>query len=306
MTKELSPAGEIEMYASATAALLDTAKKSPDARAAGAELAKALKTVGEFANTLLLPLAAANYGARKFRDYMTSKFANELAGHLAGTPSESVIPPRAVVAGPVLDALVYAHEEGELRHLYLALLARAMDARQSTDAHPAFVDVLKQIDSAEVELLRAVLCSDGIVPIVAIRARGERGVVDVYSDVLDWRSDGKPRSGKELLAYVRNWTRLGLVKVDYTEHLTLPGSYAWIAQRPEYVGAVNAYREMNAASSDDPKVVVAMRGVLEITSWGEAFASAVNIRAEDGGPMAELGAWIMADFDEANDKVVYG
>lgn len=308
MASEKSPADEVEKYSSATAALLNAANRSPDARAAGAEFAKALQTVGEFANTLLLPLAAANYGALKFRKYMTEKFAGELTTHLMGTPSRHVVPPRAVVAGPVLDALVYAHEEEDVRKLYLALLARAMDDREPSVAHPAFVDVLKQIDSAEVGLLRAVLCSGDSLPIVAIHeASPDGGSRVLISDIIDWRVKGVPTGDRKTFAYIQNWSRLGLIKVGYDSWLANPHAYSWVAQRPEYLGAVQTHADQHVENEASQKrtTIQVRRGLLRVTSWGEAFATAVGIETGDGGPIAELGDWTAPEVSPDSLEVVW-
>ncbi|MEX0160638.1 MULTISPECIES: DUF4393 domain-containing protein [unclassified Microbacterium] len=283
----LDPADQVQKYASATAEILAVVKESPDARAAGGELAKALHTVAKFANNLLLPLAAANWGVEKFRNYMSTKFQPELAKHVSAIPEEHLIAPRAVVAGPIMDALVYAHEDDELRQLYLSLLARAMDGRSPEVAHPAFVEVLKQIDTTEVGFLRAVIAGDDPSwPIVELVQPGaSEGTHNlVVTDLMDWLVEGVPTATPQARAYLRNWSRLGLVEINYLSALARPGAYSWIVRRPEYL-----LTEVTGGLS-------VSKGIVRRTAWGEAFVDAVGINdVSRSGPVAEIGDWTTMD-----------
>jgi len=288
-----NPADQVQKYASATAEILAVVKESPEARAAGGEVAKALHTVAKFANNLLLPLAAANWGVEKFRDYINTKFQPELARHVSAIPEEHLIAPRAVVAGPIMDALVYAHEDQELRELYLALLARAMDGRSPEVAHPAFVEVLKQIDTVEVGFLRAAIAGDDpswpIVELIREQTPTSHGVVE--TDLMDWCADGAPKVTPQAGAYLRNWSRLGLIEIDYLSALAKPGAYSWIVHRPEYLGAPGTGK------------LSVSRGLVRRTAWGKAFVDAVGIEpGTQSGPIAEIGDWTnMNDGPEISD-----
>ncbi|MFB7251729.1 DUF4393 domain-containing protein [Microbacterium sp. NPDC056234] len=263
-------------------------KESPDAREAGVYAAKSLKIITQTVHTVLLPLAAANYGATRFADYMKRRFEGELAERLDVVPDEDIISPRAVVAGPVLDALVYAHDETELRRLYLSLLASAMDSRSSLGAHPAFVDVLRQLDATEVVFLRGVFADkEYIAPIarVKIKAESGEGASEEATHILDWRDDdGKALVPDRIATYVDNWIRLGLVEVMYDAYLTAAGVYGWVNTRPEY-------QEVQARA-ERPEAIEFDKGVIRATNFGRQFAQAVRI---DDAPAesvrAGMGDW---------------
>ncbi len=269
------------------------AKESPEAREAGQYAAKSLAIIMRTVHTVLLPIAAANYGAERFAAYMRERFAPELAEALADVPEENIQAPRPTIAGPVLDSLVYAHEDDDVRRLYLALLATAMDKGASGKEHPAFVEVLRQIDVAELPFVRAILQgashrAASTWPIARIEAESHTGLMPMVEDLLDWRKDGKPVGYEMAAAYVSNWVRLGLVTVTYPEELLVKGGYAWVTDRPEYRGL--AFLESKSDTDADgywTRRVVA--GALRLTDWGIAFAKAVKIDdAPTGSPIVEL------------------
>jgi hypothetical protein len=60
------------------------------------------------------------------------------------------------VAGPTIEALRFAADEPTLRELYASLLATSMTSSSRNKAHPAFVDIIKQLDVVDVHILNAV------------------------------------------------------------------------------------------------------------------------------------------------------
>lgn len=291
------------MAGNAFGELVKLGKESPEARDAGAYAAKSAKIIMQTVHTVLLPLAAANYGAQKFADYMRTKFGPELEERLGSVPEENIIEPRAVLAGPALDALVYAHEDDDLRRLYLSLLASAMDSRVADDAHPAFIELLRQIDSDEIAYLRSVfLGAAGVTPIARLRltSKDGSGSTDVATHVLDWRNEGGAFVPPRSATYVDNWVRLGLVEVMYGTHLTAPGAYDWVAERPEY-----ALQETRIAAfpEEHARDLEPQHGVLRITSLGTAFARAVRIHdAPVDAVRRDLGDWTAQVAERQREK----
>lgn len=283
---------DIATATSALGEVVKLGKESPDARAAGVYAAKSLRIIAQTVHTVLLPLAAANYGAQRFAEYMKERFGPELQERLSDVPEGELTVPKTVVAGPVLDSLVYAHDDEELRRLYLSLLSSSMDARVSANAHPAFVDVLRQVDSDEVGYLRAVLGHGGeeVWPIVKLDLNevGDTSGLNVARHVLDWRENGDAVALGMAAAYVDNWIRLGLVEVTYDSYLVAEGVYEWANERPEFVE-----RAANAkAQYGDRREVIVGNGILRVTSWGRVFAKAVRIwDAPEGIVTRQLGDW---------------
>lgn len=106
--------------------------------------------VGFFNNVVLYPVKMANITFR----YKLEAFNDDMAKKIQNIPPENLQEPPVMVAGPALEALRYAYDEEELREMYENLLSSAMDNRVSSEAHPSFVDTIKQLSPLDAIVLR--------------------------------------------------------------------------------------------------------------------------------------------------------
>jgi len=277
--------------------ILRIASESPDAREAGATAGKSLKIISDTIHTVLLPLAVVNYGVQKFQTYVSQRFAPELQSALAGTPAENITEPSPMIAGPTLSALVYAHEENDIRELFIQLLASSMDRDRKRAAHPAFVEIIKGLDPGEVAILRSVL-RIGELPVVELYTGPPSGSYRLLErDVTPLLNDQKTAPEEEPLmgAYLHNWERLGLIEIDYVRSFSDKSQYDYVESRPEYQRALARLpaelREMEEKRGDGSSVLFDQdaflnskpyieKGVINVTPWGKQFASAVGVTSE--------------------------
>lgn len=254
--------------------ILKAAGDNPAVKEAGTNLGQTALTITKTINNALLPLAAVNFAFDKARQYFAARFQEELSAKAATIPAEELIEPKASIAGPALQGLAFTHEEPNLKEMYLSLLATAMDGRVAADAHPAFVEIIKQLSSDEARLLQDVLRTDGALPIIEIRVTksGEQGwqVFERHLMNLTNRATKDPIENKRHAAMVNNWVRLGLAEVDYSIHIMGDGAYEWVEKRPEYL-RVKAQHENETA-----KVSFAA-GIIGRTALGIQFGRAVGL-----------------------------
>lgn len=258
--------------ATALGGLVKDAGDSAEGKRAAANLGKAVVTLTEAVNNCLLPIAAVNYAFTRARDYFATCFKNDIAEATADIPSESLIEPKASVAGPALQGLAFSHDEPQLKELYLQLLATAMDDRHSKTAHPAFVEILKQLTAEEAGLLQTLL-RGGQHPLGLIRERHSKGGTRIlWKHLIEWidlNTDEK-LVNPDLPAMVDNWVRLGLIEVSYTRWIDSTKVYEWMETRPELV-------ELRAKHQRKGVDVVTQKGLMEPTALGIKFAQAVGI-----------------------------
>jgi hypothetical protein len=253
--------------------LIKATRDNPDVKEAGRKLGQAANTVATTINNALLPLAAVNFAFDKARTYFAGTFQQDLSQKAEAIPPEHIVEPKASIAGPALQGLAFTHEEPQLRNLYLSLLATAMDKRKATDAHPAFVEIIKQMTAEEARLIQNVLRSSNAIALVEVRKEtaGEDG----------WRSlarhlghlcDDKdtPVEDPAAPAMIDNWTRLGLVEVSYERFLTGADSYKWVEERPEY-------KRLRQEHETDKVKLSYQRGLMARTALGIQFARAVGL-----------------------------
>ena len=214
--------------------VIKLAGDDPNVKKAGGELGKTALTITRTINNALLPLAAVNFAFEKARKYFAERFDQDLQEKAANIPPEDLIEPKASVAGPALQGLAFAHEEEGLKNLFLELLAGAMDKRKADVVHPAFVEIVKQLEAEEARHLQAILKTE-ILPIGTLvrRHKVNGSHIAVRRHVLQMTNGGKPSVVEGLGAMVDNSTRLGLVTVSYTDTLTDEHRYDWLSARPE-------------------------------------------------------------------------
>lgn len=205
-------------------AVMKGAAADPQVRVAAHELGKTAVTLTKAINTFLLPLAVMNYAVEKARRYFEQRFSVDFEEVARKIPADQIVEPKPSIAGPILQALAFAHEEVPLKQMYLELLASAMDGRIARDAHPAFVEIIKQMTSEEARLLRRVVRDDGGTPLFELRKRTSKRWLRMFSlsesfvvlathvqDIV--RSDTRePSETPHLPAMVDNWARLGLCR----------------------------------------------------------------------------------------------
>lgn len=106
--------------------------------------------VGFFNNVVLHPVKKANLTFR----YKLEAFEDDLKKKTKHIPPENLQEPLVMIAGPTLEALRYTYDEKELREMYENLLASAMDNRIASQAHPSYVDTIKQLSPLDAIVLK--------------------------------------------------------------------------------------------------------------------------------------------------------
>jgi hypothetical protein len=257
---------------SAVAQVIDIAKSNQDAREAGANLAKTAKVLTEFIGNLALPRAAGNFVIQRSADYFRKKFGERLAEKLADVDPEDLQPPKPVIAGPAIEGLNYAHDEPELEDMFTSLIASSMNAKTTIDAHPAFVDVIRQLDPAEAMTLKVVLrggFNNRFRPIVELRS-GSSGYDVLERNLLHFthKVTGEQVFPPSTSVWVDNWERLGLVSLERSRKMVDPRAYTWVESNPRFL--------LHKASHPD---LTYGPGILVVTDFGRRFASAIKLVA---------------------------
>lgn len=134
------------------------------AQPAAKELGKSLETVAKAVNVALAPVSALIWGYDQIRDFIATKVTERLKN----VPPENVVAPKPNVAGPAIESLRYTGHEPLLSDLYANLLATAMDKDTANGAHPAFVEIIKQLTSDEAKLIGQLLAPIPL-PLISVR-----------------------------------------------------------------------------------------------------------------------------------------
>lgn len=275
MPEEESPLASAQASVVIVGELMKAAGNDPNVKEAAGNLGKAAVTLSRTINNALLPLAAVNFAFEKAREYFEGKFQEDIAERAAHIPPENIQEPKASVAGPALQALAFTHEEESLRNMFLSLLATAMDSRKVESAHPAFVEIIKQLDAIEAPHLIKILKSKSYVPIASvdksIASGGKNSLARHLINLLNDETQ-QPVLLPRFPAMLENWSRLGLVEIHYDGWLTNENAYAWVDSRPEYI-------RLKAVQHTAEEPVSFNKGYVRVTHLGEAFAEAIAVQS---------------------------
>jgi len=222
---------------------------------AAKEVGGALQTVAKTIHLALAPVSALVWGYDQIKQYLDAA----LTAKFKEFPPQRIISPDLNVAGPAVEAMRFAAHNSSLRDMYTNLLATAMDSECARNAHPAFVDFIRQMTADEGRVLR-VLSSKFLFPLFeirAVRANGNTTVVQTRHDFL--AHEANCLHTKLIPSYLNNLQRLGLViiseKKPETIRVVLRASDGHeVLEQPsssEYYSGMNASKTCELILQDD-------------------------------------------------------
>lgn len=110
---------------------------------------KALSMTIRAINAALVTIKPAIWGFERIGEWLDKKLPEKLKN----VPEENIITPPINIAGPAIEAMRFTGEGDELREMYANLLASSMNKELTLQAHPRFVEIIKNLSSDEAKLL---------------------------------------------------------------------------------------------------------------------------------------------------------
>lgn len=238
------------------------------------QLGQSFELVGRAVNAALLPVKGLVWGIEEIE----KRFKPKLIHNLENVPPEDIISPKLNVAGPAIEALRYTGHEESLSDMYANLLAAAMDKNTASGAHPAFVEIIKQLTPDEAKIV-ALFDSSRAFPLLNVRASPKEDPEQLKGSNtrLSHFSLLGEEAGVEFVnlvpAYLDNLCRLGLA--DYLgsgTYYTAPGIYDPLENHPRVL-ALKAQIEANPEMQCDLE-----KTGLSLTDMGKQFAKVCVFR----------------------------
>lgn len=122
------------------------------------EVGTGLQTIAKTIHIALAPVSAMVWGYEKISDHLNKKLAEKLKD----TPPDRIVTPNPAVAGPTVEALRFTANEPALREMYTNLLATSMDAETAQNAHPAFVQTIRQMVADEARIVNLIAAEESV------------------------------------------------------------------------------------------------------------------------------------------------
>lgn len=242
---------------------------------AAQELGKALQTVAKTVHVALAPVSALVWGYDQIKDFVSIKVAERLRN----VPPENIVTPKPNVAGPALESLRYTGYESSLSDLYANLLAASMDKATASGAHPAFVEIIKQLTPDEAKLVGMFIYSrDRAFPLLDVRweyktpTEGKSGGQDVLVNFSLLGVEVGVEFPHLTPTYIDNLCRLGLAEIPTMFQYTSKGVYDPLENAPEVQNA-----KSRIEANPELRCSLARKG-LRVTELGKQFARICVLR----------------------------
>lgn len=235
---------------------------------AAKEVGTALQTVAKTLHILLAPVSGLVWGYEKIKDFVSET----VAAKLQGVPEDELRQPEPHVAGPVLEALRYTGYQEDLRALYANLLATSIDSATSLNAHPAFVEIIKQLSPDEALIIKS-LSRLHAWPKIDIRSEDKdsasgRWLIRNFSLLAE---EAKCKALELGATYMVNLERLGIVELR--ENYTLQGENGADPYMP-LISSPQLENIKKQIETDPTKKMKIDKGMVSLTELGRKFCFA--------------------------------
>ena len=234
---------------------------------AAKEIGKGLETIARSINVALAPLKGLVWGYDRIESYLVPALAEKLKK----VPKDQVTAPPIHIAGPAIESLRFAGNEPSLRELYANLLATSMDSGTVHEAHPAFVEILRQLTPDEARIVDLFVDQDYWPrPLITVRRQSKegRGGYDILRHFSLLGEEAQCSYPEMTPSYVDNLCRLGLAEIPALSELTDAGQYEPLERHPT---VENIVAEISASTEDKPEII---KEILKVTTLGGQFCNA--------------------------------
>jgi hypothetical protein len=242
---------------------------------AAKEIGKAVHTVTRSVNLILAPLSVLVWGYDQVREFVETKVAERLNK----VPPEDLITPKPNVAVPAMDALRYTGHESTLSDLYANLLAASMDKSTAHGAHPAFVEIIKQLTPDEAKII-SLFVTEVPLPLINLRWEfkpnqdGKTGGQEVLVNYSHLGIQACCEFPNMTSSYINNLCRLGLAEVPTFWQYTNKGVYDALENDPLVLSHKNAIE-----ANPEIQPVLEKKG-LRVSELGKQFASVCVVQKQ--------------------------
>jgi hypothetical protein len=225
---------------------------------------KALETIGRTVNAALSPIKVLVSSI----EWLEEDVEKRLTQNLKEIPQERIQTPHPTIAGPALEALRFAVNEPSLRDLFINLLSTSMDVETAYKAHPAFVEIIRQLTPDEARVIEFFV-NQRALPLISINAYADDGKT-LVGVLRHFSLIGKQANCvcPELVpSYLDNLSRLGIVEILHGR-LQTPGIYESLMSDPDLQWTLAGWQTRS------PQIV---KECVRITSLGMQFCAACLI-----------------------------
>jgi abortive infection alpha-like protein len=180
------------------------------------EFGKAVAPLGQRAGKLTEYVGGKLLGMLEHSVYGIASVAEwvraEVSMRLQNVPEDKIAAPNPRIAVPAVQALTYSMGEEHIREMFANLLAADMNADFKENAHPAFVEIIKEMMPVDARLIKLFRKA----PQIQYRAR--IGSQSKFNELgIEYSFDPENIPPTQIATSLSNLERLGLVRIAPNE-----------------------------------------------------------------------------------------
>jgi hypothetical protein len=232
---------------------------------ASKELGKGLLTISKTVNMALAPLSVLVWGYEKIAQYLETSMAEKLKD----VPEDKIITPDPSIAVPTIEALRYTSHIEDIREMFSNLIATAMNQNVAVNAHPSFVEIIKQLSPLDAQVFQFLMANKNSVGSCRIYLKiGDRTSKTVVENFIP--IPNLTEANLEFYsASLDNLLRLGLISIDHNSKFENTEIYESIYNHSLFLKFKN---DLTKAKHKHEKVSLEINhSLLSITSFGMLF-----------------------------------
>lgn len=220
---------------------------------------------GRSVKALLSPVRGFLWGWERIEEIVV----DGVNKRLENIPEEQRKTPNPEIAVPLIQALSYTAQNETLREMYLNLLANSMDLLMEKSVHPSFVELIKQMNSADAKVFEKLSSVKGyqkvINPNVAIKGQGKVFIDAAPEWFVGYKIDGLDMF--EISSSIVRLSKFGLVELMF-DRTAGKDLYDDLKADEELVLVLNKYQADNPGLELE---ITAMKSVLYVNEYGKQF-----------------------------------
>lgn len=204
----------------------------PLARATGTTIAMPIEALNAALANVKLWINEKNYSVK-----LQNALYERLLQQLQDVSPEKIITPDRFIVVPILRDMNYAIDNEVIWKLYASLLATNMNSDTKNMAHPSFIQIIEQLSPLDAKAIDIVGYLEKPQPLIRIFACEEQPIQDerMFDCGMPEFGNAKEKSplfshysfpikgldttAKERGFVIQNLNRLGLINIDYREHI---------------------------------------------------------------------------------------
>jgi hypothetical protein len=166
-------------------------------------------------NLLLGMMEGAVYGFEQVGDWLQ----DAVSKRLQDVPEDQIVQPDPRIAVPAVQALIYSMDDDLIREMFANLLAANMNQQTRGSAHPAFVEIIKEMTPLDAKSLQLFRNEKNQIHYRVRLASGSKW--SEVANALSFEIEGS--NVADLQSAINNLERLGLLERRMNEYPLLAG-----------------------------------------------------------------------------------